>query len=80
MDIDLARHVVRSGLLAGRDLEGLLAPLKAGCSDAEYREHARAIADAIHHVNAATIGRAIATYPELEAEVEASVAKYGVYL
>jgi hypothetical protein len=80
MDIDLARHVVRAGFRAGRELEALLAVVKQGTEPEEYASFRRAVATAIHEIQEATLKKAMVEHPGLEGEIEGSIAKYGAYL
>lgn len=80
MKIEVARHAIRAGLRSGRELEALLGALKVDTEPEEYREHARAIAHAIHTIQDATLSRAFSFHPQLEAEMETEIAKYGRYL
>jgi hypothetical protein len=80
MDLDLARHVVRAGFRAGRELEALLGAVKRGTAPEEYATFARAVATAIHEIQEATLNKAIAEHPSLESEIEGNIAKYGRYL
>ena len=77
MDTDLAWDMVRVSFRVGRELRDLLPRLKEQCGAEEYKDHARAIAGAIHGANTALIDRALASYPELEARIEAELAKSG---
>ena len=72
MDIDLARHCLRVAFRAGGELEG--------CAPDEYDGYRRAIAVAMYEIGVALTNKAIAAYPELEAEIEAQIQKYGRYL
>ena len=80
MEIDLARHVIRGGLRASRELEALLGALKKGCEPDEYDEFRIALAEAIHRIHMATIEQATARYPELQQEIDDNLAKYGRFL
>lgn len=80
MNIDLARHMVRVAFRAGRELEGALAALKQGCPPEEYRDLACGIAAAIDGINVALIDRGVAADPDLEAEIEEAIGRYGRYL
>lgn len=77
---ELARHLVRVAFRSGRELEGALGVLKAACEPDEYRDFAKGIAGAIDGIHVALVNKAIAAYPELEAEIEADLQKYGRYL
>jgi len=80
MDIDLARHCVRAAFRASRELESALHALKAGCEPDEYDGYKLGIAGAIYEIGVALTNTAIAAHPELEAEIEAQIQKYGRYL
>jgi hypothetical protein len=79
MDIDLARQMVRADFRASRELGTLLRTLKANCSEGEYRDLALGVAAAIDGINTALTRKAIASHPELEAEIDASIREYGRY-
>ena len=79
MDIDLARQMVRVDFAVSRELQVVLQALKARCSPEEYRELARGIAAAVDGVGTALIRKAIEAHPELEAEIDVSINKYGYY-
>jgi hypothetical protein len=80
MDINLARHVIQSCFGSARELEGLLVLLKEHCTADEYQTYAKAIATAIASIHIEIVNRITSSHPELEAELEASIAKYGRYL
>lgn len=79
MDIELARNLVRSAFRVSADLQTLLPAIKASCSDEEYRELARGVAEAIDSVWQALAAKALAAHPELEAEIDAKIARDGRY-
>lgn len=79
MDIDLAREVVRGAFRSAQELQALLPRLKAGCSAEEYQAYARAIGAAVAEITLQVVNRALEAHPELEAEVEASIARTGAY-
>ena len=79
MDIDLARQMVRAAFRASGELETILKTLKARCPKDEYRDLALGIAAAVDSVGTALIRKAIASHPELEAEIDASITKTGRY-
>ena len=79
MDIEIARDMIRTAFRSSAELEGLLHMLKKHCSPEEYKDYARAVATAVHAVMTALIDKATAAYPELEAEIEAKIKKYGRY-
>ncbi|MBV9558139.1 MAG: hypothetical protein JO254_13800, partial [Pseudolabrys sp.] len=78
MDKDLARQVIRVAFASGRELETLVAPLKAGCAAEEYKYWMRQVAMAIDGVQVALVNKAIAKFPDLEAEIEANLARTGL--
>ena len=79
MNIELARDLVRSAFLTSADLQKMLPAIKANCSEEEYRELARGIAQAIDSVWVALTSKALATYPQLTAEIDARIASDGRY-
>lgn len=80
MDIEVARHVVRAGFRSARELDSLLSLLKMHCGAEEYAVYAKAIARAVASIHLEVMNKAIAAYPELEGEIEASIARYERYL
>lgn len=80
MDINVARHVVRACFRSSQELENLLSLLKGHCSADEYTKYAKAIASAIASIHLEVMNRVIAAYPQLESEIEVSIAKHGRYL
>ena len=80
MDIDVARHIVRTAFRSGRELESLLSMLKAHCKPDEYNGYAKAIAAAVASIHLEVINRVTADFPALEAEIEAQINKHGRYL
>lgn len=80
MDIDVARHVARACFRSSGELESQLNLLKAHCSAEEYTTYAKAIASAIASIHLEVMNRVTAAHPQLESEIEASIAKHGRYL
>ena len=80
MDIDLARHLIRTALRTTRELTEALDLAKRALPADEYRRFGQQIAGAIQTVHGVLIDRAVAAHPALEAEVEASIARYDRYL
>jgi hypothetical protein len=80
MDINIARHLIRVAFRNSRELSALLPLLKTNCDPSEYTDLAMGIAAAIDGVNVALINKAVAVYPELEIEMDATIAKYDRYL
>lgn len=77
MDENLAWDMIRVSFRVGRELRDLLPRLKEQCSPEEYKDHARAIAGALHGVSTALIDRALAAHPELSARIEVELAESG---
>jgi hypothetical protein len=69
--------MIRVSFRIGRQLKDLLLPLKEQCGPEEYRDHARAIAGALHGVSTALVDRALAAHPELSKRIEAELAESG---
>jgi ribonuclease PH len=80
MDINLARHVIRSAFRSARELEDLMQMLKINISVEEYKDYALGIAAAIDGINVALLDKVLASHPELKDELKASMAKYDCYL
>ena len=80
MDQDVARHVIRTAFRSGRGLSDLLGVLKTSCDPEEYEAYARGIAGAMAAIHQEVIDRVLAAHPELEAEIERSIAKYDRYI
>jgi hypothetical protein len=79
MDVDLARDMIRTAFRSSSELQDFLGVLKQRCSPEEYKDYSRGIAAAIDAIGVALINKALAVHPELNAEVEASIARYGQY-
>jgi hypothetical protein len=79
MDIDFARLAIRAGFSAGRELENLIHITKVSWEPGAHREFTLGIARAIAEIQNATMNKAFAAFPELEAEVDAAIAKDGHY-
>jgi hypothetical protein len=77
MDKNIAREVVRAAFRSGSELENLLGLLKERCSAEDYKIYAQQVARAIDGINAALLNKVVAQFPELEAEIEANIARTG---
>lgn len=77
MDIETAREVARAAFRSSTELQGLLVQLKQRCSPDEYQDYAREIAAVVDAIGVNLINKAIAGHPELNSEIEASIAKQG---
>jgi hypothetical protein len=79
MDISLARTVLRGAFRSADELQQLLPQLKEGCDPDEYASYAKAIATAVAEIALEVTNRIIADHPQLQAEVEESIARTGNY-
>ena len=77
MERDLAKHVVIVGFGAMRDLANLLELIKPHCDEAEYAAYARSVAAISGAISQQLIDNAIASHPDLEAEMDAKIKRYG---
>lgn len=78
MDRDLARHIATVTFRAMSDLTGLLPLLKKHCRGrTEYERYAKAIASVTGHASSELLSPIFSTYPEIEKEFDAKIAKYG---
>ena len=80
MDIELARHVIRTNFRCSRELQDLMYLLKQQLPETEYKVHAHSIASVIAAMGQALMDKAILGHPELNQEIEQSLAKYDRYL
>jgi hypothetical protein len=80
MDIELARDVVRAAFRASAELQTLLGALKERLRPDEYQYYARGVAASIDGIGVALINKTLAEHPQLSAEIEESIAKYGRYV
>jgi len=79
MDISLARTVLRGAFRSADELQQLLPKLKEGCDADEYASYSKAIATAVAEIALEVTNRVITDHPDLEAEVEESIARTGTY-
>jgi hypothetical protein len=77
MDKDAAREIIRAAFRSGSELERLVPLLKAQCTADEFKHLVRQVAMAIDHINTTLIDDVFKRFPELEAEVEANIARTG---
>jgi hypothetical protein len=80
VNIDLARHVARAVFLSSRELGELVPFLKDRLGAEEYAVYAKAIGSAIAALQLDVMNKLMTDHPGLEAEIEASITKYGRYL
>jgi hypothetical protein len=79
MNVDLARDMIKTAFRSSSELQDFLGVLKQRCSPEEYKDYSPGIASAIDAIGVALINKALAAHPELDAEVEASIAMHGRY-
>ena len=79
MNIDTARLVLQAAIRSAGELQQLLPMLKERCPPEEYKIYLKAIATVLAEVSLKVTNRVVAEHPELEAEVEASIARNGRY-
>jgi hypothetical protein len=79
-DIDLARHIVRTDFRCTRELQEVLYLLKGQLPQQLFDAYAHGTASAIASIGSALSNKVLAEYPELEDEIDASIAKYARYL
>ena len=77
MDKDLAREVIRAAYRSGSELEKLIGVLKERCSADDYKLYLRQVATAIDGIHVALVDKVLTRYPELEAEMQANLARTG---
>ena len=79
MNVDLARDMIKTAFRSSSELQSFLGVLRQRCSPEGYKDYSRGIATAIDAIGVALINKALAAHPELNAEVEASIASRGQY-
>jgi hypothetical protein len=79
MNVDLARDMIKTAFRSSSELQEFLGVLKQRCGPEEYKDYSRGIATAIDAIGVALINKALAAHPELNAEVEATIARHGQY-
>ena len=77
MERDLAKHVVSVGLKAMGELSDLLEMIKSHCDAMEYATYVRAVANISGEIASGLVNKAMSGHPDLEAEAEAKIKKYG---
>jgi hypothetical protein len=80
MDRDLAKHVVAVGFHSLSLLESLIPILKKHCSADEYSEYLKAIGTVSAEVSTQIFGKVFQEHPDLEAEVEQKIKRYGQFI
>jgi hypothetical protein len=74
MDVDLARDMIRTAFHSSSELQNFLEILKRRCSPEEYRIIR---GESRQRSMRSGFNKALAAHPELNAEVEASIARHG---
>jgi hypothetical protein len=77
MDIDTARHVIRTAFHTAGELQDLLRLLKERCSAEEYKTYAIGIATAIDGINVGLTNKILSSHPEFANEIEANLTRSG---
>ena len=77
MDKETAGEVIRAAFRSGAELEKLLPVLKERCNAEDYKEYARQVGLAIDGIDAALLDKVLAQFPDLDAEIEANMARAG---
>jgi len=80
MKIDLARHVARAAFRSSRELSELIPLLKDSLSAEEYAHYAKAIGLAVAAIQMEVMNKLASDHPGLDAEIEASINRFGRYL
>ncbi|MBV9395241.1 MAG: hypothetical protein JOZ84_12620 [Methylobacteriaceae bacterium] len=80
MQKDLARRLIRSAFRSASESQSVLPLLKQQLPPADYKRYAHGVASATDAINQALLDPALAAFPELSQEVEASLKKHGRYL
>ena len=80
MDRELAKHVLTVGFHSTALLESLLPVLKEHCDDAEFQEFLKAVGSVIAEVGFELFNRVFERYPDLKAEVDTKIHKYGRFI
>jgi hypothetical protein len=80
MEKELARQLITSAFRSSSELQSVLQVLKQQLHPADYKRYAVAEAIPSDAINQALLNPALAEFPELSQEVEASLKKHGGYL
>lgn len=77
MNAETGWEAVRTAFRCGRELQGLLAFLKANSTPNEYKTFSVGIARAIDTINVELIDRTLDLHPQLKGRIEAELARNG---
>ena len=80
MNLDVARHVARAAFRSSRELSDLIPLLKGSLSTEEYAHYAKAIGLAVAAIQIEVMNKVTSDHPGLDAEIEASINRFGRYL
>jgi hypothetical protein len=80
VETKLALHVVRTAFASAAKLEQLLPLLKEHCGKEEGESYGMAIASAIAHIHRELTNKIFSSHPEVEAEIEKRMSRYGQVL
>jgi hypothetical protein len=80
MDKELARHVARVAFKSSTEINDLIPFLKAFSSEEEYMSYVKYIASASASISTDLLQRVFLEHPDLEAEFEEKISKYGRYI
>ena len=77
MEKELAKLVALTAFRSSAEINSLVPLLKEYCSEDEYRSFGMAIATASAEIGLQILQKIYAAHPELEAEIESNVQKFG---
>ena len=80
MDRDLAKHVLAVSFHSISYLQSLIPILKQHCSQNEYSEYLKAIANASAELSTEILNKVFREHPDLEAEVEQKIKRFGQFI
>ncbi len=79
MDIELARHFVRSLLKSSSEMTSLIPVLKENCDDEQYDYYGKTLAKISASITFDILNDIFSRFPELKTEVDEQVGKFGRY-
>jgi hypothetical protein len=77
MERDLAKHVVIVGFKAMHDLTDLLELIKPHCDQAEFAFYAHGVGLVAGEITRQLLNKTFSDHPDLEAEMDAKMERYG---
>ncbi len=78
MERDLAKLVVITATRASTNLNQLLIPVRENCSTTTYNSFLKAVGSVNGIIYSEIIQKAYDAHPDIEAEITASIEKYGI--